>query len=41
MFESKKEKKDQTPPEEKGCRYTPIIKVLDLCLLFKSKPKET
>ena len=39
MFGFKKEKKDQTVPEEKSCAYTKVIKALDLCLLFKSKPE--
>ena len=39
MFDKKKEKDENNPVEKKEekCRYTPIIKALDLCLLFKRK----
>lgn len=37
MFERKKDNENNPvdKKKEEKCRYTPIIKALDLCLLFK------
>lgn len=38
MFERKKDNENNpVEKKEEKCRYTPIIKALDLCLLFKRK----